>query len=109
MNSKSIIPREQARRDIEDSTAYYQSEGSAQAAVGFINAVERAFTDICRHPAIDSPSYAHELNLPGLRSLQLTRYPHVIFYVEREDHIDVWRVLHGGRDIPALMQEPDDI
>jgi toxin ParE1/3/4 len=31
----------------------------------------------------------------------------VIFYVEREDHIDVWRVLHGRRDIPALLEDPD--
>ena len=27
--------------------------------------------------------------------------------IERDDYIDVWRVLHGQRDIPAWMQEPD--
>jgi toxin ParE1/3/4 len=32
-----------------------------------------------------------------------------VFYVERPDHIDVWRVLHGQRDIPAWMQEPDGV
>jgi toxin ParE1/3/4 len=32
-----------------------------------------------------------------------------VFYVERHDHIDVWRVLHGQRDIPAWMQEPDTV
>ena len=30
-----------------------------------------------------------------------------VFYVERDDHIDVWRVLHAQRDIPAWMQEPE--
>jgi toxin ParE1/3/4 len=34
-------------------------------------------------------------------------YPHLVFYVERDDHVDVWRVLHGSRDIPAWMQVPD--
>jgi hypothetical protein len=29
----------------------------------------------------------------------------MVFYVERSDHIDVWRVFHGRRDIPASMQE----
>jgi toxin ParE1/3/4 len=29
------------------------------------------------------------------------------FYVERSDHVDVWRVLHGMRDIPSWMQDPD--
>jgi toxin ParE1/3/4 len=32
-----------------------------------------------------------------------------VFYVERPDHMDVWRVLHGQRDIPAWMQEPENI
>lgn len=29
-----------------------------------------------------------------------------LLHVERDDHIDVWCVLHGGRDIPALLQDP---
>ena len=44
---------------------------------------------------------AHELNLPGLRAWPLTRYPCLVFEVERSDHVDVWRVLHGQRDIPV--------
>jgi toxin ParE1/3/4 len=47
------------------------------------------------------------LNLPGLKSWPLTRYPCLVFYVERPDHIDVWRVLHGQRDVPAWMREAD--
>jgi hypothetical protein len=35
----------------------------------------------------------------------MRRYPYVVFYVEREDRIDVWRVLHTRRDIPARMHE----
>jgi toxin ParE1/3/4 len=37
----------------------------------------------------------------------LTRFPFLVFYVERTDHIDVWRVLHGQRNVPAWMQEPE--
>lgn len=55
------------------------------------------------------PRYAHELNLPGLRFWPLAHYPHLVFYLERPQHIDVWRVLHGQRDIPAWMQEPEAI
>lgn len=70
---------------------------------------EKAYGHIGRNPATGSPRHAHELNLPGLRAWPLTRYPHLVFYVERPDHIDVWRVLHGQRDIPAWMQEPDAV
>ena len=109
MTAKPVIPREQARRDIDEAIAYYLAEGSAQAALGFIDAVEQAFAHIGRHPGIGSPRYALELNLPGLRSWPLPRYPALVFYVEREDHIDVWRVLNAQRDIPAWMQEPDPL
>lgn len=107
MRSKPVIPREQANRDIEDALAYYLGEGAEQAAIGFIDALADAYVHIGRHPATGSPRYGHHLNLPGLRSWPLTRYPHLVFYVDRPDFVDVWRVLHGQRDIPAWMQEPD--
>ena len=30
---------------------------------------------------------------------------HLIFYLERADHIDIVRVLHSARDIPALLRD----
>lgn len=108
MKTKPVIPRELALRDVEQAVAYYLDEGAPSAALGLIDALEKAYSHISRHPATGSPRYAHELNLPGLRFWPLTRYPHGIFYIEKVDHIDVWRVLHGQRDLPAWLQtEPD--
>ncbi|MGP1678022.1 MAG: type II toxin-antitoxin system RelE/ParE family toxin [Burkholderiales bacterium] len=107
MKAKPVIPRELANRDVDEAVDHYLSDGAAQAALGFIEALEQAYTHIGRHPASGSPRYAHELNLPGLRSWPLSRYPYVVFYLERPDRIDVWRVLHGERDIPAWMHEPN--
>jgi toxin ParE1/3/4 len=106
---KRVVPRELANRDIDDAIAYYLGEGADQVALGFINALEEAYTHISCHPATGSPRYAHELNLPGLRLWPLAHYPHLVFYVERPEHIDVWRVLHGQSDIQAWMQEPETI
>ncbi|MDO9507030.1 MAG: type II toxin-antitoxin system RelE/ParE family toxin [Hydrogenophaga sp.] len=105
MKFKSVVPREQANRDIDAILLYYIGNEAPAAASGFIDQLEQAFTHIARQPATGSPRYAHELNLPGLRFWPLTRYPHLVFYLEREDHIDVWRVLHGQRDLPTWMQE----
>jgi toxin ParE1/3/4 len=104
---KPVVAREIASRDVEDAVAYYLAEGSPRAALGFINALERAYGRLSRHPTAGSSRYASELNLPGLRHWPLKGYPHLVFYVERDDHIDVWRVLHGQRDIPAWMQESE--
>lgn len=77
------------------------ARGGAPAALGFIDAIEAACRHIAGHPASGSLRYSHELHLPGLRAWPVKRYPHLIFYIERQGHVDVWRVLHGHRDIPA--------
>ena len=46
------------------------------------------------------------MNIPGLRTMRLKGYPWLVFYIELEQHIDVWRILHAKRDIPAWMSEP---
>ena len=103
MKAKPVIPRQSVSRDIDEALAYYLDEGATGAALGFIDAVEHDFTHISHQPGTGSPRYAHELNLPGLRTWLLTPYPHLVFDLERPDHIDVWRVLHGRRDIPAWL------
>ena len=109
MKVKSVVPREQASQDVDDALAYYLEEASSSVALGFIDALERGYTHIGRHPGTGSPRHGHELDLPGLRAWALSSYPYLVFYIERPDHIDVWRVLHGQRDIPAWMQDPDTL
>ena len=85
MKARPVIPRELGHRDVEEAIAHYLEEGTAPAALGFIDALERAYVQIGRHPASGSPRYGLELNLPGLRCWPLARYPHLVFYVERVD------------------------
>jgi toxin ParE1/3/4 len=104
---KPVIPRERARCDVDEAIDYYLAEADEKVALGFIDALERAYAHIARQPASGSPRYAHALDLPGLRSWPLKHYPYLVFYVEHDDHVDVWRVLHGERDIPAWLREPE--
>ena len=107
MTVRPVIPRALANRDIDEAIDWYLSENAPQAALGLIDALEHAYAHIARHPATGSARYAHELNLPGLRSRPLKNYPYLVFYVELADNIDVWRVLHALRDIPAwLLDQP---
>jgi toxin ParE1/3/4 len=107
VNVKRTILRARVDRDVHEAIDHYLGEGAERAALKFIDALEQALQHIGRHPATGSPRYAHELDLPGLRCWQVKGYPHLVFYFERDDHVDVWRVLHGSRDIPAWMQVPD--
>lgn len=109
MKVKPVVPREQANQDVDDAVAHYLAEAAASVALDFIDELEQAYTHIGRYPGTGSPRYGHELELSGLRSWSLSRYPYLVFYVERTDYIDVWRVLQDQRDIPAWMRDPDAV
>jgi toxin ParE1/3/4 len=108
MTAKPIIAREQARGDVEAAADYYVDQVGDDVALGFINALESVYRLIATRSSAGSPFYGHALDLPGLRHRRLGRYPYLVFYVDRGDHIDVWRVLHAQRDIPARLQETRD-
>ena len=90
---------------MEEAIDLYLQEATDKTALRFVDALERAYTHIARHPSSGSPRYAHTLGLEGLRFWPLGRFPYLVFYVECDEHIDVWRVLHVQRDIPAWMNE----
>ena len=105
MTAKPIRPRAVAKGDIQDAVDHYLSEAGKRPALAFIDELQRAYRQIARYPESGSPRYAHELDLPGLRSWPLKRYPFLVFYVATEDYIEIWRVLHSERDIPAWISE----
>ena len=106
MSGKPVVLRERAQRDIDEAVERYLGEAGPAVALEFIDALEDARRRIAEQPAAGSPRYAHELDIPGLRSRSVRGFPYLVFYVERPADIDVWRVLHGARDIPAWMREP---
>lgn len=76
----------------------YLSEASEEVALGFVDALERAYRHISKHPASGSSRYAVELNLPGLRSWPLRYFPHLVFYLENEGlHRHLARASHRAR------------
>lgn len=105
MKTKALVPRTLALGDVEQAIAHYLEQDAETAALGFVNALERAYAHISQHPTTGSPRYSHELGIPELRSWPLGKYPYLVFYRERKDHIEVWRVLHMKRDIPAWMTD----
>ncbi|WP_132558113.1 type II toxin-antitoxin system RelE/ParE family toxin [Rhizobium sullae] len=103
MNSKAIVPRDLARRDVEAAVDYYAREAGTDVALGFIDALQAAYDLITCHPEAGSLRYAYGLGLPDVRSVSMKRYPDLILNHDRQDHVDVWRALHAKRDIPQWM------
>ena len=107
MTGKPVVPRATARLDIDRAIDWYAAEAGADVVLRFLDDLEAAFRAIGRNPLAGSPRYAQVLSIPGLRSRALARFPYLVFYVDRADRADVWRVLHAQRDIPTSIGESD--
>ena len=103
MSAKPVVLLAQARHDFRHSTAWYRKEGGAPLALRWVSSVETVIQHIGAHPQAGSTRYAEQLKLRDLRFWPLKDFPYLIFYLERDDRIDVWRVLHAQQDIPAWM------
>ncbi|MFM9978890.1 MAG: type II toxin-antitoxin system RelE/ParE family toxin [Sphingomonadaceae bacterium] len=101
-----ILPR--AELDVEAASDYYSLEVDEHTAFAFVAALSTSYARITDSPKTGSPRYAHELNVAGLRHVQLKRFPYLVFYVERADRIEIWRVLHAKRDIPTWLASANE-
>jgi toxin ParE1/3/4 len=105
--AKPVRLRQLAAADLDDASEYYRQEAGEQTALDFIDAVERGIKRISRSPHVGSLRFAYELAIPDLRAWPLRRFPYVVFHVAIDDEIDVWRVLHTRRDVPATLEPPE--
>lgn len=95
--------RQRAVVDAGGAVDYFASEGGADLALRFIDALERALSHLGRHPLTGSLRYSYELDIPGLRSWPVPKFPYLVFYIAGAERVDVWRVLHAHRDVPAAL------
>lgn len=95
--------RAAAERDVAEAVAYYRDEAGTDASIAFVDSFENAINTLQDHPLIGSLRFSYELEIPDLRSWLLQGFPYLVFYVPDGDVIDVWRVLHSSRDVPAFL------
>ncbi|MGA7757933.1 MAG: type II toxin-antitoxin system RelE/ParE family toxin [Ilumatobacteraceae bacterium] len=108
MPVRSVRLRERAAADIDQTVDYYLADADTEVALRFVDAIERAIGQISRSPQTGSLRFSYELEIPGLRVRPLTRFPYLVFYVVRDEVVDVWRILHTRRDIPSAMGDEID-
>lgn len=102
--SRALHVRPLATADIDHAAAFLFDENPT-AAVSFLDALEAAFGLLVERPGIGSPRYAQLLPGVTLRMWPVKGFPHLIFYLDRAGAIEVVRVLHGARDLPAILHD----
>jgi toxin ParE1/3/4 len=100
---KRIQRRKRATADLSEALAYYFEAAGPDLAERFLLAYEAAVAHVARHPGTGSRRYAKLIKNAELRFWTLKPFPYAVFYLERDDVIDVLRVLHQAQDIPAHL------
>lgn len=100
---KPVFRRATTDADIENAVDFYLVEAD-HVVDPFLGALQISLEHISTNPGTGSPRYAHELNIPNLRTWPITCLPYLLLYIEHDDFVDLLRVMHMSRDIPASLQ-----
>ena len=92
-----IVRTPQASEDLHAAWAYI-AQRNPSAADALIRRIDEALRTLAATPAIGQRQDRYRR---GLRCFPVGVY--LIFYLAMDDGIEVIRVLHGARDIPALF------
>lgn len=98
--------RPAAREDILRQYRYYLLEEEAEeVAARFLEAAQESIRQLCVRPGMGSPRAFANPALDGLRSWPVQGFSAIrIYYVVAGKTLRVVRVLHGKRDIHALLE-----
>ncbi|MDE2296621.1 MAG: type II toxin-antitoxin system RelE/ParE family toxin [Burkholderiales bacterium] len=100
---KPAILRPQALRDRQIEVRYYRKVAGAKVAVRLVKAANAALDQIELDPGNGLPVLGKTLGIPGLRTWRVSGFPLVWFYFERDDHLDVVRMLGERQDIATII------
>jgi len=103
--AKPVVLRATADLDVDAAFEHYLLAAGPGVALAFIEVLEEAYAHLSRHPGTGSPRYALKLEIPGLRSWPLGRFPYLVFYFDKPGEVDVLRVLHGAMDLPEWLDQ----
>jgi len=106
--NKGIVSRAIVNRDIDHVVDFYTDVAGADTASRFVHELAKAKRMIGGAPQSGSPRYAELLGTPNLRHRKLARFPYLVSYIEFDEHIEIVRVLHAARDIPAWLSEREN-
>ena len=98
--------RKAAQQDAFAEVRYYRREAGVAVAHRLRQAIEATLADIEHNPGTGSPRLGQTLGVPGLRTWRIAGFPLAAWYFERDDHLDVARIVGQRQD--ALSVDLDD-
>ncbi|MBL28520.1 MAG: plasmid stabilization protein [Rhodospirillaceae bacterium] len=98
-----IVRRPAARADLEAIWSYIAAD-DPERATAFLRALERRTLVLAENPRLGPARFP---NFPGLRCFSAEGYLIIYRPLPEETGIELVRLIHGARDLEALLSEMD--
>jgi toxin ParE1/3/4 len=90
--------------DITEAAVFLSEHAGIDIAIRFIELCDQAFVQLASTPGIgvlrEVPGF------PGARTWRVRPHQHMIVYRATETTLEIIRILHGARDIDAILDFP---
>jgi toxin ParE1/3/4 len=100
--------RPSADRDLDDQAYFYATEANPEIGHRFLVAAHDTFALLATQPSMGWPP---KLKRPALKSLRVFRVKGfervLILYLPRPDGVEIFRVVHGSRNLQAFLRRKD--
>ena len=104
----SIVKTPGFLADAELQFEWYLDEAGEEVAGRYLVALDETLGRISRQPELVPLRRFRAPRLKGLRSWLVAKpfHSHIVFYRVGGDVIEIFRVMHGARDLPRRLQRP---
>ena len=102
---KQVVLSEAASQDLQVIIDYLLVEAGVEVATSFLTSWDKCRDHIARFPESGSPRLANRKKLRGVRVWPIPNFPHLAIYAVMAERVEIARVLHASRDIPARFRE----
>lgn len=92
-----------AGEDLVERARYYVEAGGGELGRRIFAAATDALRSAESMPGIGSPAIGELIEVPGLRRVGVAGFPCGWFYLERDDHLDVVRLLADRQHLHSLL------
>ena len=93
---------------MEQFVYFGEQQAGVELAERYFAAIDKTCLQLVRHPRSGTVYDSGIARLDGLRRFPVSGFDnYIIFYLPRENGLDVIRVLHGARDIDSLFAEQE--
>jgi toxin ParE1/3/4 len=101
--TKSIVITPKASQDLDDCFAYI-SQDNPEIALQFFDSTRLTIAQIAKMPGIGSIFVTKKDRLQGLRKWSVKDFrKYLTFYVDRDDVVEIVRILYATRDINSIL------